>query len=93
MRLPIERARAFLATRRFAVVGVSRNEKDFSRYLLRELLARGYDAVPVNPALTEAEGRRTYARVADIDPPVDAALFLTAPADFPEGIRIEGVGG
>ena len=50
MRLPIERARAFLATRRFAVVGVSRNEKDFSRYLLRELLARGYDAVPVNPA-------------------------------------------
>ncbi len=80
MSIPIESARAFLTVKRFAVVGVSRNEKDFSRYLLRELLARGYDAVPVNPALSEAEGRRAYACVSEIDPPVDAALFLTAPA-------------
>jgi predicted CoA-binding protein len=87
MQLPIDRARAFLATRRFAVVGVSRNEKDFSRYLLRELLSRGYDAVPVNPALGEAEGRRAFARVSEIDPPVEAALLLTAPTATEQVVR------
>ena len=33
----LEQARAFLDARRIAVVGVSRNEKDFSRMVLREL--------------------------------------------------------
>ncbi len=80
MPIPLDRARAFLDVRRIAVVGVSRNEKDFSRTLLRELLRRGYDAVPVNPALAEADGRRAYGRVSEIDPPVEAALLLTSPA-------------
>jgi predicted CoA-binding protein len=78
--LPIDRATAFLAARRIAVVGVSRKEKDFSRMLLRDLLRRGYDAVPVNPALAEADGRRAYARVSEIDPPVEAVLLLTHPS-------------
>lgn len=82
-----ERARAFLAARRLAVVGVSRNEKDFSRMLLRELLRRGYDAVPVNPGLAEAEGRRAFGRVSELDPPVEAALFLTAPATTEAALR------
>ena len=75
----IERAREFLTAKRIAVVGTSRNEKDFSRAVLRELLRRGYDAVPVNPALAEAEGRRAFARVQDVVPPPEAALLLTSP--------------
>jgi predicted CoA-binding protein len=80
MPLPLDRARAFLAARRIAVVGVSRSEKDFSRMLFRELVSRGYDAVPVNPAIAEADGCRAYGRLSDIDPPVEAALLLTPPA-------------
>jgi predicted CoA-binding protein len=76
----LEEARAFLVARRIAVVGVSRNEKDFSRMVLRELARRGLDVVPVNPALAEAEGRRCFARVQDVAPPADAALLLTPPA-------------
>jgi predicted CoA-binding protein len=75
-----ERGREFLEQGRFAVVGVSRSEKDFSRYLLRELLRRGYDAVPVNPALTEVEGRPCFARVDQARPALSAALLLTPPA-------------
>jgi uncharacterized protein len=41
----------FLAQKRIAVVGVSRNPKDFSRGLFRTLRERGYDAVAVNPDL------------------------------------------
>lgn len=76
----LDRARAFLAAKRIAIVGVSRNEKDFSRLVFREFLRRGYDAVPVNPALAEVDGRRAYAGFSDIAPPVDAALLLTPPS-------------
>ena len=69
----------FLRQKRLAVVGVSRTEKDFTRDMFRELLKRGYDAVPVNPAVTEIEGRRCYARVQDIAPAVAGALVMTPP--------------
>lgn len=69
----------FLARQRVALVGVSREPKDFSRGVYRELLARGYDVVPVNPALSEIEGRACYPRVQDVVPPVEAALVMTPP--------------
>jgi predicted CoA-binding protein len=82
-----ERARSFLELDRIAVVGVSRDPRDFSRVILRELLQRGYDAVPVNPSLAEAEGRRCWARVGEIAPPVQGALLLTPPARSAEVVR------
>lgn len=83
----LQSARAFLATRRIAVVGVSRDEKDFSRFVFRELAKRGLDVVPVNPALVEAEGRRAFPRVQDVSPPADAALLMTAPAQTERVLR------
>lgn len=62
------------------MVGVSHNAKDFSRLLFRELLVRGYDVIPVNPLCSDVEGIRGYSRLGDIDPPVDGALLMTAPA-------------
>ena len=70
----------FLGRRRLAVVGVSQQPKDFSRTLFHEFLERGYDAVPVNPAAQEIEGRRCFARVQDVSPPIDAVLLMTTPA-------------
>ena len=40
---------SFLSCRRIAVLGVSRDPKDFSRSVFRAFVERGYDAVPVNP--------------------------------------------
>ena len=69
----------FLGQTRLALVGVSRNPKNFTRALFREFASRGYDVVPVHPGLEEMEGRRCYARVRDITPPVDGAVLLTRP--------------
>ena len=44
------------------------------------LRQRRYDAIPVNPAATEIDGKRAYASVRDIDPPVDGALVMTTAA-------------
>jgi uncharacterized protein len=66
---------------------VSRDEKDFSRMVLRELTRRGHEVVPVNPAATAIAGRPCFARVQDIDPPVAAALLLTPPAETARIVR------
>ena len=67
----------FLALNRFAMVGVSRESKDFSRYLFKEFLTHGYDVAPVNPLTLEINHQLCYPRVGSIDPPVSAALLMT----------------
>jgi hypothetical protein len=73
-------ASEFLAQRRIALVGVSRNPRDLSRALFRELRKRGYDLVPVHPEMASLDGIPCAKRVQDIRPPVDGALLMTAPA-------------
>ncbi len=77
----------FLAQKRLAVVGVSRNAQEFSNTLFRELKGRGYDLVPVNPNASEVEGQRCFARVQDVTPPVDGALLMTTPAATEQVVR------
>lgn len=72
--------REFLGRRRLAIVGVSRNPRDFTRSLFREFVTRGYEVVPVHPGIEEIEGQRCYARIQEIAPPVEAVLVLTPPA-------------
>jgi predicted CoA-binding protein len=76
----IQNIRDFLGLERLAVVGVSRNPRDFTRTLFRELQGRGYDVVPVNPNLSEVEGLSCLQRVQDASPPVQGALLLTHPS-------------
>ncbi|HKF01366.1 MAG TPA: CoA-binding protein [Candidatus Sulfotelmatobacter sp.] len=69
----------FLAQKRIAMVGASRDPGDFSILLFKELCRRGYNVVPVNPQASEILGQRCFKRVQDIQPPVDAALLMTSP--------------
>ncbi len=70
----------FLKNKRFAAVGLSRNPRDFTRQLIREFKKKGYEVIPVNPAVQEMDGQQCFARVQDIHPAIPAALLLTAPA-------------
>jgi len=83
----LDRARELLSLRRCAVVGVSRNPRDFSRTLLAALAGRGLDVVPVNPAATEVDGRPCFARVQDVRPTPEWALLLTPPAATEAAVR------
>jgi len=73
--------------KRLAVVGVSRNSKDFTRALFRELRKRGYDAVPVNPGAAEVDGVACYPNVAAVTPPPEGALLLTKPGVTETAVR------
>jgi uncharacterized protein len=75
----LEAIQDFLAHKRIALVGVSRDPKDFSASLFQEFVKRGYDVVPVNPKASEVLGRQSFGRIQDIKPNVDAALLMTTP--------------
>lgn len=77
---PMETIRDFLAHKRFAFIGVSRQPKDFSRALFREFQTRDYEPVPVHPEAPEIEGVRCFAHLRDIQPPVDSVLLMTSPS-------------
>ncbi len=74
----LETVEDFLSHKRIAMVGVSRNPADFSVKLFEELCRRGYDVVPVNPNVEEVQGQQCFARVQDIQPPVEGALLMTS---------------
>lgn len=75
----LETIEDFLAQKRIALVGISRETPSISVSLFKELCRRGYEVVPVNPNVKEVMGRTCFACVQDIEPPVDAALLMTSP--------------
>jgi uncharacterized protein len=83
----IEDVEDFLDQKRIAFVGVSRDAKDFSRTLFRDLRQQGYTVIPVNPQMTDVEGSRCFARVQDVTPAVDGALIMTPAAKSEELVR------
>lgn len=83
----LENIEDFLAQKRIALVGASRAPGSFSASVLQEFCQRGYDMVPVNPKNEELFGRKCFAHVQDIEPPVDAALLMTPPQVTEEVVR------
>ena len=73
----IRDVRDFLSLRRIAMVGVSRDPKDFSRHLFKEMCGRGYDMVPVNLVAEEIEGRECFQCLQVVKPAVDGVLVMT----------------
>ena len=82
------RAREFLTSKRIALVGFSRNPKDFSRFIDREFRRLDIEVVPVHASTPEVDGRRCFPRVTDITPPVDGA-FILVPAAKAEAVALD----
>ena len=67
----------FLTQKRIAMVGVSRNPKDFSRSLFRQMRQRGYDMVPVNLFADDIDGEECFQSLNSVTPAVDGVLLMT----------------
>jgi predicted CoA-binding protein len=80
-------ANEFLSQSRIALVGVSRDPRDLSRSLFRELRGRGYDVVPVHPVLESVDQVPCARRLQDVRPPVGGALLMTPPAATDQVVR------
>lgn len=69
----------FLKQKKFAVVGSFRNKEKFAYKILLHLIKRGYEVFPVNPNLSEIEGRVCYKSISDIPHIVDVVDIVTPP--------------
>jgi uncharacterized protein len=70
----------FLADRRVAVTGVSRNPKGHgSNTVYQRLRERGYEVFAVNPNARQVEGDACYPNLASIAGGVDAVVIGTRP--------------
>ena len=81
-------ASEFLAHKRVAVTGVSRQPKSHgSNIVYQRLRERGYEVFAVNPNAREVEGDRCYHDLRSIPDGVDAVVIATRPEIAEETMR------
>ena len=70
-------------SRSFALVGASANESRPSFFVLKYLLAKGYDVVPINPGVAGGEigAQRVYANLSEVTRSIDVVdIFRSSDA-------------
>ncbi|HEX3291344.1 MAG TPA: CoA-binding protein [Gaiella sp.] len=83
-----EAASQFLANKRVAVTGVSRDAGGHGgNVVYRRLRERGYEVFPVNPNADEVEGDRCYHDLHSIPGGVDAVVIATRPEHADDAMR------
>lgn len=83
-----EAASEFLAGKRVAVTGVSRDPKSHgSNVVYKRLRERGYEVFAVNPNAVEVEGDRCYPDLRSVPGGVDAVVIATRPEIAEETMR------
>jgi uncharacterized protein len=77
----------FVSQKTLALAGASRNEKAFSSMVKRELTAKGYTLLPVNPHADTVGGERCYPSLSALPQNVGGVLVCTSPADTESVVR------
>lgn len=65
---------------RIAVVGASNDPAKYGNVIVRNLAAKGYTVLPVNPRETEIAGLPAFPSLAAVPGPVDLVNVVTPPA-------------
>jgi uncharacterized protein len=80
---PQERIEILRRYRRIAMVGLSANPYRPSHFAAIYMKAAGYELFPVNPREEEILGRRSYAALREVPPPVEIVNIFREPAAVP----------
>lgn len=70
---------AFLAQKRIAIAGVSRESKNTANFIYRKLRKVGYDVVAINPNAKTVEGDTCYPDLQSVPEKVDGVVIVTRP--------------
>jgi predicted CoA-binding protein len=80
-------AERFLDGGPIVLVGASDDPKAFSATIMKELVARGAEVIPVNPGRTEVAGRPCYPDLASVPGGVDRVLIMVPSEPAAEVVR------
>ena len=70
-----------------AVVGASRDPSKAAHSVPLQMIRHGWQIIPVNPFVDEIFGIRTYARLTDLDQPVDLVNVFRPASDAVQVVR------
>ena len=77
----------FVSQKTLAMVGLSRSETAFSANIYKELTAKGYRLLPVNPNASDIRGASCYPNLASLPEKVGGVLIVTPPAQTEAVVR------
>jgi uncharacterized protein len=80
----------FLAPKKIALAGVSRNNKKFGYAIFNELRQKGFDVCPINPKADEIDGVKCYPSVSEI-PSGYEKLFIVTPKTDTDNILKQAI--
>lgn len=66
--------------KKIAVIGASTHPAKYGNKIIKDLLAKGYQVVPVNPAQQEIEGLPVIHRIDDLPGDTDLLVFVVPAA-------------
>lgn len=73
----------FIASKRIAVVGMSRSGKKFGNMASKELKTKGYEIYPIHPEAQEIDGFVCYPNLKSLAGKVDGVWISIPPAKVP----------
>ncbi|MPW38389.1 CoA-binding protein [Thermococcus sp. 101 C5] len=65
--------------KRIALVGASKNPAKYGNIILKDLLSKGFEVLPVNPNYDEIEGVKCYKSIKELPRDVDVIVFVVPP--------------
>ena len=77
----------FLAQRKLALVGVSRNSRKFGNAVFKELRGKGYQVYPVHPHASFIDGQQCWPSVLDLPEQVGGVIIVLPPAGTEKVVR------
>ena len=77
----------FLSQKTIAMAGASRDAKSFSAIASRELKAKGYRVLPVNPSAASIGGETCYPSLSALPEKVGGVLVFTNPSQTEKVVR------
>ncbi len=76
----------FFKNDRIAVVGASRDKKKYGGMLFKELIKKGYKAIPINPNADSIQDQDTFKNIKDIPDGIEAAIIIVPPKSQEEAV-------
>jgi predicted CoA-binding protein len=77
----------FLKSKRIALVGATNKKEKWGYKILKALQAKGYDVVPVHPALDRIESTKVFPSLRDLPAKPDAVSLVVPPSATEDAVR------
>lgn len=65
--------------KKIALVGATVNPRKYGNVILKDLVSKGFEVLPVNPKYDEIEGFRVYKSVGELSEDIDVIVFVVPP--------------